>query len=452
MMRGAAIPAQAPRPGLILQVSFGDFHRQIALPRAVAAALLVMVPVLALTCVAAGSYLMFRDDMLASLMRRQASNQFAYEDRIAALRSQIDSLASRQMLNQDSFEGKMAELTVRQAKLESRSALLASLAARIDPQDLSAARRAPSAASAASVQIPAAAAQAPAPVAAPTPAAVRENFKPAPEGFDLRRAHPLEPAGEDVSENVDPALNDQRLRTFAARFDRIEQRQIAALNGLKAPAAAKAERLREAFAEAGLPVERMVRQAAARPEKEGVTNVAMGGPYVPAVSPDRGGDFERAYASLNTSIVTMDGLRRALPFAPLRQPLPGPLDVTSTFGYRTDPFLGRPALHSGMDFRGEYGEPVRATAAGRVITAGPAGGYGNMVEVDHGAGLTTRYGHLSRILVEDGQWVAAGATLGAIGSTGRSTGPHLHYEVRVDGAPVDPSRYIKAGRLLNAGL
>jgi murein DD-endopeptidase MepM/ murein hydrolase activator NlpD len=449
MMRGAAISAQAPRPGLILQVSFGDFHRQITLPRAVAAAVLFVIPALALTCLAAGSYLMFRDDMLASLMRRQASNQFAYEDRIAALRSQIDSLASRQMLNQDSFEGKMAELTVRQAKLESRSALLASLAARIDPQDLSAARR-PS--SAAPAQIPAAAAQAPAPAAAPTPAAARENFKPAPEGFDLRRAHPLDATGEDVSENVDPALPDQRLRTFAARFDSIEQRQIAALNGLKAPAAAKAERLREAFAEAGLPVERMVRQAAARPDKDGVTNVAMGGPYVPVVAPDRGGDFERAYASLNTSITTMDGLRRALPFAPLRQPLPGPLDVTSTFGYRTDPFLGRPALHSGMDFRGDYGDPVRATAAGRVITAGPAGGYGNMVEVDHGAGLTTRYGHLSRILVEDGQWVQAGATLGAIGSTGRSTGPHLHYEVRVDGAPVDPSRYIKAGRLLNAGL
>lgn len=447
MMRGAAIPARASRPGLILQVSLGEFHRQIALPRGVAAAVLFIVPALALTSLAAGSYLMFRDDMLASLMRRQASNQFAYEDRIAALRSQIDSITSRQLLNQDSFEGKMAELTVRQAKLESRSALLAALAARIDPQDLSAARRPGTAAPA---QNTAAASQAQSP--APAPTAARESFKPAPEGFDLRRAHPLEPAGEDVSEKVDPALPDQRLRTFAARFDRIEQRQIAALNGLKAPAAAKAERLREAFAEAGLPVERMVRQAAARPDKDGVTNVAMGGPYVPAASPERGGEFERAYASLNTSIVTMDGLRRALPFAPLRQPLPGPLDVTSTFGYRTDPFLGKPALHSGMDFRGDYGDPVRATAAGRVITAGPAGGYGNMVEVDHGAGLTTRYGHLSRILVEDGQWVQAGATLGAIGSTGRSTGPHLHYEVRVDGAPVDPSRYIKAGRLLNAGL
>ena len=258
------------------------------------------------------------------------------------------------MVNQDSFEGKMAELAVRQARLESRSALLAALAARVDPQDLAASRR-PAATEAA--------APAPVTVLAPQKPVATDNFKPAPEGFDLRRAQPSEPSGDDVSENSDPTTPDQRLRAFAAGFDRIEQRQIAALNGLRAPAAAKAERLREAFAEAGLPVDRMVRQAAL-PEKDGVTPVPMGGPYVPA--PERGGDFERAYASLDRSIATMDGLRRALPFAPLRQPLPGLLDVTSTFGYRTDPFLGKPALHSGIDFRGEYGEPVHATAAGRV--------------------------------------------------------------------------------------
>jgi murein DD-endopeptidase MepM/ murein hydrolase activator NlpD len=95
---------------------------------------------------------------------------------------------------------------------------------------------------------------------------------------------------------------------------------------------------------------------------------------------------------------------------------------------------------------------VRATAVGRVVVAGPSGGYGNLVEIDHGAGLVTRYGHLSQIAVEEGQWVEAGAFLGQIGSTGRSTGPHLHYEVRVDGAPVDPVRYLRAGRLLNPAL
>ena len=97
-----------------------------------------------------------------------------------------------------------------------------------------------------------------------------------------------------------------------------------------------------------------------------------------------------------------------------------------------------------------YGSTVKATGAGRVVHAGPMGGYGDMVEVDHGNGLATRYGHLSEILVTEGQEVEAGAPLGRLGSTGRSTGPHLHYEVRVDGEPVDPTRYLRAGGALLA--
>jgi murein DD-endopeptidase MepM/ murein hydrolase activator NlpD len=228
---------------------------------------------------------------------------------------------------------------------------------------------------------------------------------------------------------------------------------------LRAPAAARAEKLRLAFVEAGLPVDRMIRRAGAvRTEKPGET-IAMGGPFEPAPAgsakvsgPQGGGAFEQAYAGARRSVALMEDLRRALPYAPLRQPLAGPLDITSTYGVRTDPFLGRAALHSGMDLRGETGDPIRATAAGRVTNAGPSGGYGQMVEIDHGAGLATRYGHMSRIDVDVGDWVEAGALVGRVGSTGRSTGPHLHYEVRVDGAAVDPSRYIKAGKLLNAGL
>ena len=109
--------------------------------------------------------------------------------------------------------------------------------------------------------------------------------------------------------------------------------------------------------------------------------------------------------------------------------------VTSPFGYRADPFLGRLALHPGVDLAEAYGAEIHAAAAGRVVHAGPAGGYGNMVEIDHGNGLATRYAHMSETLVEEGQEVDKGAVLGRLGSTGRSTGPHLHYEVRVDGEP-----------------
>ena len=110
-----------------------------------------------------------------------------------------------------------------------------------------------------------------------------------------------------------------------------------------------------------------------------------------------------------------------------------------------DPFLGRPAIHTGIDLRGDVGEPVHATATGRVSIAGREGGYGNMVEISHGNGLATRYGHLSAIDVKVGQTVRIGEVIGKIGSTGRSTGPHLHYETRINGEAVDPQKFLRAG-------
>jgi len=171
---------------------------------------------------------------------------------------------------------------------------------------------------------------------------------------------------------------------------------------------------------------------------------------VPAKLDPSASPFERQLASVHGSFATLDRLRRALPYLPLRKPLSGALDLTSSFGYRLDPFLGRPALHSGLDMRAETGTPARATAAGTVSSAEWSGGYGNLVEIDHGNGLSTRYGHLSAILVQEGQKVVAGDVVGRVGSTGRSTGPHLHYEVRIDDEATDPSRFVKASRLLAA--
>jgi len=130
---------------------------------------------------------------------------------------------------------------------------------------------------------------------------------------------------------------------------------------------------------------------------------------------------------------------------PVHKPIIGEVDMSSPFGMRMDPFLGRPAVHTGIDLRGDTGEPVRATATGRVTIAGREGGYGNMVEINHGNGLASRYGHLSQIGVRFGQFVRVGETIGRIGSTGRSTGPHLHYETRVNGEAVDPQKFLRAG-------
>ena len=124
--------------------------------------------------------------------------------------------------------------------------------------------------------------------------------------------------------------------------------------------------------------------------------------------------------------------------------------VSSRFGYRLDPFLKRPAFHAGVDFVAAAGTTVRATAAGIVINAGWSGGYGQMVEIDHADGVSTRYGHLSAFLVSVGDRVEAGAPIGRVGSTGRSTGPHLHYETRRNGKTVNPAIYLAAGKALRS--
>jgi murein DD-endopeptidase MepM/ murein hydrolase activator NlpD len=117
--------------------------------------------------------------------------------------------------------------------------------------------------------------------------------------------------------------------------------------------------------------------------------------------------------------------------------------LTSTFGVRSDPFHGGAAMHAGIDIPGPVGTPVYATADGVVGRAGVAGGYGNLVTLDHGKGIETRYGHLSKILVEPNTRVRRGQLIGLMGSTGRSTGSHLHYEVRIDGAAVNPVPFMQ---------
>ena len=117
--------------------------------------------------------------------------------------------------------------------------------------------------------------------------------------------------------------------------------------------------------------------------------------------------------------------------------------INNNFGYRRNPFGGRGyEFHAGIDIDGERGDLVAAPANGIITKAGWEGGYGNMIEVDHGNGLTTRYGHLSKIGVQSGDTVQRGQLIGLIGSTGRSTGPHLHYELRLNNKPINPRRFL----------
>jgi murein DD-endopeptidase MepM/ murein hydrolase activator NlpD len=128
---------------------------------------------------------------------------------------------------------------------------------------------------------------------------------------------------------------------------------------------------------------------------------------------------------------------------PSSRPLQVP--VGSGFGFRADPFTGRSALHTGLDFPADVGTPVAAAAGGVVVSTGSHPAYGQMVEIDHGRGLVTRYAHNSKIRVADGDLVKRGQVIAAVGSTGRSTGPHLHFEVLVDGVPQDPDKFLGRG-------
>ncbi|HWE06957.1 MAG TPA: M23 family metallopeptidase [Rhizomicrobium sp.] len=181
------------------------------------------------------------------------------------------------------------------------------------------------------------------------------------------------------------------------------------------------------------------------------SEAGVGGPLVSAQSARLDGVsdtvFTAAYEGAVAHTEELNTLFTALRHVPLTTPVHGPqFEMTSGFGARVDPFTRRIALHTGMDFAGPWGSTVTATAPGVVTFAGARGGYVNMVEIDHGFGFHTRYGHLAAVLVRPGTRVSEGSPVGKLGSTGRSTGPHVHYEVWVADAVKDPGKFIEAGR------
>ena len=157
-----------------------------------------------------------------------------------------------------------------------------------------------------------------------------------------------------------------------------------------------------------------------------------------------GENADAQFRSLFDSWKKMDGQEPTVIAVPSMQPVDKVL-FTSHFGVRSDPFRGTAAMHAGVDIPGAIGTPIYATADGVVSHAGRQGGYGNLIQINHGRGLETRYGHLSKILVADNTKVHRGQLIGLMGSTGRSTGSHLHYEVRMDGRAVNPVPFLQSG-------
>lgn len=161
------------------------------------------------------------------------------------------------------------------------------------------------------------------------------------------------------------------------------------------------------------------------------------------------GQVDLAFSNLFASLQRLDGTPKAAAYIPSGRPVQK-LSLTSNFGVRSDPFNGGARMHKGIDIPGPTGTPIYATADGVVSRSGWASGYGNLVQISHGSGMETRYGHMSKLLVAENSYVKRGQIIGLMGSTGRSTGSHLHYEVRVDGAAINPIPFVAGNDYLVA--
>lgn len=204
----------------------------------------------------------------------------------------------------------------------------------------------------------------------------------------------------------------------------VEQQQVMFARTLAAAADERARRAEQSLRKLGLNPRAMTKGA------------AMGGPLIPV-------DSDEALDMLASSLARLERLEQALSRVPTSQPTL-PMTLSSGFGIRSDPLLGTAALHAGMDVTGGHGQAIRAAAPGRVVHVGPNGAYGKLVTLDHGNGVETRYGHLSGFAVGLGDRVARGETIARMGNTGRSTGTHLHFEVRVHGRAVNPRKFLNA--------
>ena len=370
----------------------------------------------------ATSYLVLRDDLIGAATARQARMQQAYEDRISALRGQVDRITSRQLLDQQLMETKVSELLDRQSQLSQRHGRLGPILERAENEVGT-----PPAATDAAAAKPDEHAEVTGSISQPMAYSVASLGAGDTRPFSLwsTRTDPLpSETAADRADKLFVSINES-LKT-------IESQQLTRIATLADNAYKSADAITQALTAAGLPVD----------SDFGKNESDAGGPLIPL---DSSMMFDSKVKELDEALDALDQLKTEARRLPLANPAPGH-SVTSPFGVRTDPILGTAALHSGMDFRAPVGMPAKVTAPGVVVKAGWNGGYGRMVEVDHGNGFSTRYGHLSEIDVAVGDKLDAGAIIGKTGSSGRSTGPHLHYEVRHNGEAIDPLRFLSVGK------
>ncbi|WP_290813061.1 M23 family metallopeptidase [Ferrovibrio sp.] len=247
-----------------------------------------------------------------------------------------------------------------------------------------------------------------------------------------------------------PPLPAVKPRDIETRILAVRGQQRELIDDLGARTDKSVTLLEKALGRTGLDIAAMLSRAA-----EARADVGVGGPlralnvttpnssHVAVASADP--QVDRDMNNLEGKFGRWNDLMALAQRLPLDLPMVGDGEMSSTFGRRTDPFTKQLAFHAGIDFIGPHRAPVLSTAPGVVVFAGRKGPYGRAVEIDHGLGVKTRYAHLSGISVQAGETVAFGRQLGTMGSTGRSTGQHLHYEILLDDEQIDPAKFIEAG-------
>jgi murein DD-endopeptidase MepM/ murein hydrolase activator NlpD len=250
---------------------------------------------------------------------------------------------------------------------------------------------------------------------------------------DLPEAEEQAPSGTADSREEEKAVKTISASVpEAAGLARVEARQIRFAEKMTKVAQARTLKAEAAIRQFGLNPAVLARQA----------RNAQGGLYEPFFGKSKKDVRDPRFLKLAVALSLMDAMERALAAIPTAMPAASMM-LSSGFGYRSDPFTGGGAMHAGLDFKGPVGTPILAAAEGKVVLAGFHGGYGNMIEIRHANGLVTRYAHLSGLNVRSGQMVERGVQIGRMGSTGRSTGSHLHFEVRQNGQAINPRKFLE---------
>ena len=366
----------------------------------------------------------FKDHVIAAKKRQYASMQTVYEDRITDMLSSMDQINGRLLLNQDSVDSRLDTVRQIQGALEVRQRQIATLMSQqfgVSVSEL----------------VPPEIAEEAGPVVTQGKNGSQLMILLEPRNPDTRYSRV---PGQQSS--LDAAAEDKAYQRLKSRVRQLASAQKSVLDVLESKGGETTLVLESAIASLGF-----------KPEKFAVGDdksaAGIGGPLIQI----GGHDPSSARTTDEQQIMRIDrqqralvSYREALLTMPVRPPLSNMGRISSSFGSRRDPFTGGKAMHLGLDLPRKTGTPVKVTADGKVKRAGWAGAYGRLIEIAHDNGLSTRYAHLSKINIKVGQVVKAGHVIGRVGSTGRSSGAHLHYETRVNGYAVNPKKYLRAGK------